>query len=105
MFAGDGDGRHQITAGAIWVGGSAEKPRLAADAEQLGLLPAKTARTNFGDELPDQGERLVGAAVSNLRLGRENPYDRGDDLVMADIFQRRACGAQLAGRERSVARQ
>ena len=104
LFAGDGDGRFQITAGAIRVGGRTEKPRLAADAEQLGLLPAKAARTNFGDELLDQGERLVGAAVSNLRLGREHPYDRGDDLVMADVFQRRTRGAQLAGGEPSVAR-
>ena len=33
LFAGDGDGRFQITAGAIRVGGRTEKPRLAADAE------------------------------------------------------------------------
>src|ERR1700688_3443782 len=104
LFAGDGDGRFQITAGAIRVGGRTEKPRLAADAEQLGLLPAKAARTNFGDELLDQGERLVGATVSNLCLGREHPYDRGDDLVMADVFQRRTRGTQLAGREWSAAR-
>jgi hypothetical protein len=35
LFAGDGDGRLQIAASAIRVGGRAEKPRLAADAEQL----------------------------------------------------------------------
>jgi hypothetical protein len=104
LFAGDGDGRFQITAGAIRIGGRTDKPRLAADAEQLGLLPAKAARANFGDELLDQGECLVGAAVSNLRLGREHPYDRGDDLVMADVFQRRTRGTQLAGGEPSVTR-
>ena len=41
LVAGDGDGRFQITAGAIRIGGRTEKPRLAADAEQLDLLPAK----------------------------------------------------------------
>ena len=80
LVASDGDGRLQIAAGAIRVGGRAEKPRLAADAEQFGLLPAKATRTNSGDELLDQGERLVGAAVSNLRLGREHCDERGDDL-------------------------
>jgi hypothetical protein len=42
LFAGDGDGdgRLRIAAGAIRIGGRTEKPRLAADAEQLGLLPA-----------------------------------------------------------------
>jgi hypothetical protein len=83
---GDGDGRLQIAAGAVWVGGRAEKPRLAADAEQFGLVPAEAARTDFGDKLPKQGERLVGAAVSNLRLGREHPYDRGDELIMTNLF-------------------
>jgi hypothetical protein len=47
LFAGDGDGRLQITAGAIRVSGRTEKPRLAADAEQLGLLPPKTAATSL----------------------------------------------------------
>ena len=104
LFAGYGDGRLQIAAGVVWVGGRAEKPRLTANAEQLGLMPAEAARTDFGDELPEQGERLVNVAVSNLRLRREHPYDRGDELIMADLFQDRTRGAQLAGREWSAAR-
>ena len=69
LFAGDGDGRFQITAGAIRVGGRIEKPRLAADAEQLGLLPAKAARANFGDRAPRPGRAL-------RRRGRFEPAPR-----------------------------